>query len=519
VQGVKIPAKANLQVLTGDNFPMQLLKNLFGRSEKKEATTPPATSGNVALDKARADFAAGQFDAAHGHCRDAIAQAPGNLDVLELAFQIANKRQVYDEAITWLHAADPSSAQRDFMLGRLYMANGNLQAAEDHLRKSLERDPKLAKAHNSLGALLQIQGKPDEAMVCYQAAHALDPSLWRASYNIANLHKLRGQFELALEPFQDALRARHGLDVSDEVAEDEDWRTTSSKLTHDIEQLDYLIARGIGGEHAPAARQALEHVLVLMETEFAAGRVSLLPEAKKIAMPYYNRLTNFYNAPALPGGAINQDQDWAAIEASYFTNAPGMTYMDNFLKPEALASLRRFCLESTIWFDTLYGGGYVGCTCEDGFICPLLLQIAEEQRLALPRIFGEDRIHGLWGYKYDSRQSGIKVHADFAAVNVNFWLTPDDANLDPNHGGLVIWDKEAPLEWDFNDYNSNTSRIQQFLQESGAKPFTVPHKQNRVVLFNSDLFHKTDDYSFKPGYENRRINVTMLYGDRRHSQR
>jgi hypothetical protein len=34
------------------------------------------------------------------------------------------------------------------------------------------------------------------------------------------------------------------------------------------------------------------------------------------------------------------------------------------------------------------------------------------------------------------------------------------------------------------------------------------------VLFNSDLFHKTDSYRFKPGYENRRVNVTILYGDR-----
>ena len=37
------------------------------------------------------------------------------------------------------------------------------------------------------------------------------------------------------------------------------------------------------------------------------------------------------------------------------------------------------------------------------------------------------------------------MHADAAAVNVNFWLTPDDANLDPDGGGLVVWDKEAPL--------------------------------------------------------------------------
>jgi hypothetical protein len=53
-----------------------------------------------------------------------------------------------------------------------------------------------------------------------------------------------------------------------------------------------------------------------------------------------------------------------------------------------------------------------------------------------------------------------------------------------------------------------------FLDESGARAITVPHRQNRAVLFNSDLFHETGALSFKPGYENRRINVTMLFGRR-----
>jgi hypothetical protein len=34
------------------------------------------------------------------------------------------------------------------------------------------------------------------------------------------------------------------------------------------------------------------------------------------------------------------------------------------------------------------------------------------------------------------------------------------------------------------------------------------------VLFNSDLFHSTDEISFREGYENRRINITLLFGQR-----
>jgi hypothetical protein len=43
---------------------------------------------------------------------------------------------------------------------------------------------------------------------------------------------------------------------------------------------------------------------------------------------------------------------------------------------------------------------------------------------------------------------------------------------------------------------------------------TVPHRANRAVISDSDLFHETDRIAFKEGYRNRRINITMLY-DRR----
>ena len=97
---------------------------------------------------------------------------------------------------------------------------------------------------------------------------------------------------------------------------------------------------------------------------------------------------------------------------------------------------------------------------------------------------------------------------------MNFWLTPDEANLDPETGGLGVWDKEAPLEWDFTTYNKNEPAIRAFLKESGARMVNVPHRQNRAVMFNSDLFHETGTLHFKEGYENRRINVTMLFGRR-----
>jgi len=34
------------------------------------------------------------------------------------------------------------------------------------------------------------------------------------------------------------------------------------------------------------------------------------------------------------------------------------------------------------------------------------------------------------------------------------------------------------------------------------------------VITRSGLFHETDNLHFRDGFENRRINITMLFGDR-----
>ena len=75
-------------------------------------------------------------------------------------------------------------------------------------------------------------------------------------------------------------------------------------------------------------------------------------------------------------------------------------------------------------------------------------------------------------------------------------------------------DKEAPADWGFQIHDVDQQALQRFVTETGAVAHRVPYRQNRAVIFNSDLIHRTDEIRFRPGYENRRINVTFLYGER-----
>lgn len=149
-----------------------------------------------------------------------------------------------------------------------------------------------------------------------------------------------------------------------------------------------------------------------------------------------------------------------------------------------------------------------------------LLEIAVELHKAMPRVMQGHAMKELWSYKYESSESadeertGIHTHADDAIVNCNIWLTPDSANKDSNSGGLIVYTTKPPKEWeDFTSFNSNWEYVEENLLNF-SNNVTIPYRQNRAVIFDSFLFHKTDKHRFRKGYENRRINLTILYGER-----
>ena len=214
----------------------------------------------------------------------------------------------------------------------------------------------------------------------------------------------------------------------------------------------------------------------------------------------------------LDGAAVNPANSESA-QAQWRERSPQIVVIDDFLEAPALEKLRRFCRDSTIWKKPFHNR-YLGALPEHGFSCPLLAQIAEELRANFPAILGEHGLQLLWGFKYDSQLPGVGLHADRAAVNVNFWITPDDANRDPGSGGMIIWDASAPLDWDYTRYNGDEEKARTFLAAQGAVAMTVPYRANRAVIFDSDLFHETDRIEFADNYPSRRVSITLLFGRR-----
>ncbi|MCC7049623.1 MAG: tetratricopeptide repeat protein [Alphaproteobacteria bacterium] len=458
---------------------------------------------------------AGHAAAAFRMAARAVDLDPGHADAaIEYARMLAAARRGREAERVLRGALDrnPGHFALASTLGVMLAAEGRAAEAVEPLRRAAALRPDLAVGSYNLANALKAAGRLTEAEDAYRAAIARDATLAAAHGNLGNTLALLGRVAEAGDAHERATLLRRGPDARP-AAGDKLFRMTSEgKLRHDIEQLDHLIQRG---EALEAERKLYRAALADLPPPAPGTHIVELPARHAAALARtYNRLWHRIEAPALPGGALNPALDRMGIEADYARNAPGIAQLDGLLRPEALESLRRFCLESTIWYQFAYANGYLGAFWEQGFWCPLLAQIAEELRLALPGIFGPHRLRKLWAFKYDSRLSGIPMHADFAAVNVNFWITPDAANLDPDRGGLVVWDKEAPADWDFQAYNTDLPAMRRFLDETGAKPVRIPHRQNRAAIFNSDLFHETDTIRFAEGYANRRINITLLYGAR-----
>ncbi|WP_179953898.1 tetratricopeptide repeat protein [Denitrobaculum tricleocarpae] len=462
-------------------------------------------------------FELGKPDEGISHFETLAAISPDHPGVhADLAKALASAGRI-DEAIAAFRVAlsiVPEDVSLLNNLGSLLAGQGELSEAVSSFEAAVEANDRLPVSHYNLAKALRDSGDPQRAIQHYKRTLELDPGFATAWRNLGNLYLDVGEVDLAAEAYEKGVRIKWSPEAK-KPPDQSHLKTSRSKLQHDIEQLAFLLENGKVDrkfEQVLSDYRAVLDDLPVMED--GGSLVAVSAENQKRLAPYFNRLIHWPQSPSLAGPAVNPDLDRAEIETAYFKNAPGIVHVDDFLSPAALQEIRQFCLESTIWYRHHYKMGYVGAFMEDGFVSPLLLQIADELRNGFPRIFGAATLRKLWGFKYDSRLSGIPVHADFAAVNVNFWVTPDAANRDPQSGGLVVWDKEAPLDWDFATYNADEQAMRRFLTESGAKAHNIPYRENRMVMFNSDLIHETGELNFEEGYENRRVNVTMLYGKR-----
>jgi len=456
-----------------------------------------------------------------------MLEAKINLTEAISAYRCGNR----DEALRISRAileSEPNNAGAHYVLGIARADAGEPIKALLALQRAVSLAPENASFHITLGNLYLVLERDAEATRAFSQALSIAPNSAPAHANLATTLKRQGRLEEAVAEFRIALgllRSSTWLRPSapralTDPSQDDTFRFASrAKLLHDIEQYEYLLAR----DALPSTfeREIIAHREVLSELNEAEGggsdlakRQALSPDQQARLAGSFNRLNYLPPNANLATEALNSTLNYGRIEQQYCAAAPPMIIVDDFLSEAALGALWRFCLEATIWFDCKEHGGYLGAYMNEGFDIPLLFDLARQLQQRLPNIFGGHNLVQMWAFKYGAYSKGTRLHADKAAVNLNFWITPDSAVENKEFGGLRLYNMAAPPEWRFEDYNQEETALRAEIKRRDAPFRDIPYKRNRAAIFDSSLIHETNPLRFKDGYENRRINVTLLFGER-----
>jgi tetratricopeptide (TPR) repeat protein len=435
-----------------------------------------AGGGNAALCAAIAHHKAGRLSEAEAAYRAALEISPGHAVITQ-------------------------------NLGVVVAAQGKHQSAIGHFDQVIAAEPHYASAHYNRAVVLQVLGQSREAIRDFGRACALEPGHYDAHRALGFLWLAEGERGHALDHFARTYELRRGEDRTGMAAKSLTC-STRSKLLHDSEQFRFLSGRRRDGQRF----EMLARMYAEVAKDFSDEATKLSARQLDMLGEDYNTAINICSAPEIPGRAVSDRPDHEAITRNFKEHQTGVVMFDDLLTPPALLRLKRYLLESTIWHDFNHIGGFVASYLEDGLACPLLLQIADELRSAFPELLGKHPLTQAWAFKGLEGQAAIDAHADDAAISVNFWVTPNDANLNPDGGGLAVCRVPPPVAWEVRDYNADKDRIVAFLEQNATDILILPYRENRAVLFESRLFHRSDAPEFAIGYENHRINVTLLFG-------
>ena len=442
-----------------------------------------------------AAYRAGRGAEAEAIGRAVLARDPRDAGAHYVCGLVAADRGAHERArhaFETAAALAPDKASLHVTLGTHALRQGDDAAAEGAFRQALALAPGSVAAHTNLGAALKRQGRLADAVRVFRmpamrsiAAPPGGGSTRRAARPCSTPHNTRPSAPR---------RGPSSRTISRSSTTCWRWIGCRPTLAGARENLARVLA-GFGNEERPGAPR------------------TLTADERRLIGPIYNRVIHRPPDEAV-SPALNPDLDCTAIERRYSEARPAVVVVDDLLSPPALAALQRFCREATIWFDCKEHGLYLGAYLHDGFDHPVLVALAAELERRLAGIMGRHRLSQMWAFSYDQAGAGTRKHADKAAVNLNLWITPDSACREPEADGLTVFDVAAPPDWGFADYNLDPARLERLVAAEGRAPVRVPYRCNRAVIFDSSLIHESGGVRFRSGYANRRINLTLLFGER-----
>lgn len=127
--------------------------------------------------------------------KKAIAVAPVDTDL----------RMSYAKMLDKLGSSDTAVEEYNFVLAQTTDNKEVLYSLERIYKKKLEESPNDATVTSNLGAIMQKQGKYDEALRYYSKAEYLDPSNINTRINVGTLYQQKGDYKTAITAYDSVL--------------------------------------------------------------------------------------------------------------------------------------------------------------------------------------------------------------------------------------------------------------------------------------------------------------------------
>ena len=470
-----------------------------------------------------------------------------DFDANHLHGTILSQNKKYTESVNFFDVAYQNHSPTCELLNNYAIALRNLRAyseCENMLKDAIKLDKYFANSYRNLSNCYLSQKKYDQAIAILKNSIEL------------NLNTIESHGDIANILFSNLSREHH-VNTLDELkrhlqilakSNDKSIISKCALMYHNINEMEksielFKLSEKLYSESLPSVDTMMNIsnkgiIKTFINHEFEQIRHIDSDEDgirnMKITQEFYNKLEELYTKspveydqvdykfisslhkikynkpPKVRKNYINPRLDTDEIENTYLSSNPEINVIDDFLTQEFLEDLCVFFRCANI-FKYPYSRGYIGAFLGKGMANKAILEFSTELKKLLPRIFLNYNLSQAWAFKYDPKRDGIGIHADDARVNVNFWITSDSANMNADNGGMIIWKKTPTQNAAFKDFNSLESMDRMNAEIKDSEFIKIPYKSNRVVIFNSKLYHVTDKIDFKDNYKDRRVNVTFLY--------
>ncbi len=188
--------------------------------------------------------------------------------------------------------------------------------------------------------------------------------------------------------------------------------------------------------------------------------------------------------------------------------------IDDFLEPKICALLHSEMLNNQMWrlknplSKHLYNSQPITNETKN-----LLLK---SNHIAQQMLTKEIELIDYWAILYSKNTDG-NVHADFGQLTLTYWITPDKFNLNPETGGLLIYDVRRADNLSASSYLQTGNESEKFVITHTKSNKIIPYRCNRAVIFDSSYYHKTNSPLFDTSHpEGMRMNITLAYATKSH---